>query len=259
MADIERGTAAGTTTGPLHHDKGRHGLGATNGTTGAGYGAGNYGAYGDNNYRRIANPHPLGILSFGATLFVYSLYSVHARGIHTPNVIVGMALFVGGLVQLLAGMWAFPRGSTFAATVYSLYGAFWISYAMILLPGTGIISSYGTTNELNDAVGIYFMIWMAITIILLLASLRRHITFLAFFVALTLFYMLHGAGYLKDSNNLYKAGGAFGIVASVITLYMGLAKLLESDHRALGKLPLGYLGARDGTATGANTAGRATY
>lgn len=38
------------------------------------------------------------------------------RGIGDPNVVVGMALGVGGLVQLLAGMWEFATGNTFGAT-----------------------------------------------------------------------------------------------------------------------------------------------
>ena len=38
------------------------------------------------------------------------------RGVAVPNVVVGMAIFTGGLGQLLAGMWEFPRGNVFGAT-----------------------------------------------------------------------------------------------------------------------------------------------
>jgi succinate-acetate transporter protein len=262
MAEIERGATApavGTTAGPgVVHEKGtRHGFLGHNPNNGAGYNgtgpgaAGNYyGAGQGGNYSRIANPHPLGILAFGATLFVFSLYSVHARGVYTPNVVVGMGLFVGGLVQLLAGMWAFPRGSTFAATVYSMYGAFWISYAIILIPGSGVAAAFSSANEFGDAIGIYYMIWMAITVIFLLASIKRHIGFLAFFFFLTLFFVFEGSAYMKSNNNLFKAGGAFGIVAALIAHYIGFAKLLENDRHLGGRLPLGYLGSRDAGATG---------
>ena len=57
-----------------------------------------------------------GLFSFASTTFILSLYNVNARGINVPNVVVGMAVGCGGLVQLLAGMWEFPRGNTFAAT-----------------------------------------------------------------------------------------------------------------------------------------------
>ena len=57
-----------------------------------------------------------GLFSFASTTFILSLYNVQARGITTPNVVVGMAVFCGGLAQLLAGMWEFPKGNAFGAT-----------------------------------------------------------------------------------------------------------------------------------------------
>jgi len=41
---------------------------------------------------------------------------VHARHVAVPNVVVGMALFYGGLAQFLAGMWEFAAGNAFGAT-----------------------------------------------------------------------------------------------------------------------------------------------
>ena len=45
-----------------------------------------------------------------------SLYNVNARHVVVPNAVVGMAVFCGGLAQLLAGMWEFPNGNMFGAT-----------------------------------------------------------------------------------------------------------------------------------------------
>ena len=44
------------------------------------------------------------------------MFNVNARGIQTPNVVIGMAIFAGGLLQFIAGMWEFPRGNVFGAT-----------------------------------------------------------------------------------------------------------------------------------------------
>jgi hypothetical protein len=44
------------------------------------------------------------------------MYNVKTRGITTPNVVVGMAIFAGGLTQFIAGMWEFPRGNVFGTT-----------------------------------------------------------------------------------------------------------------------------------------------
>lgn len=46
---------------------------------------------------RLGNPSPLGLLSFAITTFTLSMYNASFRGITTPNVILGLALGVGGL------------------------------------------------------------------------------------------------------------------------------------------------------------------
>ena len=57
-----------------------------------------------------------GLFSFASTTLILSLYNTNARGIHTPNIVIGMALFCGGLAQFLAGMWEFACGNTLGAT-----------------------------------------------------------------------------------------------------------------------------------------------
>lgn len=84
-------------------------------------------------FSRLANPSPLGLMGFGATTFVLSMYNVQARGITEPNVVLGMALGYGGLVQLIAGIQEFVCGNTFAATAFSSYGGFWLSFASELI------------------------------------------------------------------------------------------------------------------------------
>jgi succinate-acetate transporter protein len=56
-----------------------------------------------------------GLFSFASTTLILSLYNIQTRGINAPNVVVGMAIFCGGLAQLLAGMWEFPRNNAFGA------------------------------------------------------------------------------------------------------------------------------------------------
>jgi succinate-acetate transporter protein len=187
-----------------------------------------------------------GLFSFASTTLVLSLYNVHARHITAPNVIVGMALFFGGLAQFLAGMWEFATGNTFGATgesgtfhsislhhtqvmaaaaiikaccmpphdtmrsiiscfskhgvfqcrhgcrsvsvahhgpslysgvsltiyllwaAFTSYGAFWLSFATLLIPGSGVGDAYGADAGMEfDAIGIYLIAWMIVTFLFL--------------------------------------------------------------------------------------------
>lgn len=65
-----------------------------------------------NSVRKLANPSPLGLCAFALTTFVLSLINIQARGVQTNNIVLGLALFYGGLVQLLAGMWEFATGNS---------------------------------------------------------------------------------------------------------------------------------------------------
>lgn len=190
---------------------------------------------------RIANPGALGLFSFASTTFILSLYNVNARGIAVPNVVVGMACFCGGLAQLLAGMWEFPRGNVFGATAFTSYGAFWMSYATILIPGSGIVAAYGdNTDELNQALGIYLMTWFVFTFLMLIGALRRNFSFIALLFFLCITFILLAAGTWTSKVPVAKAGGAFGIVTALIAYYCALSELLVKGESWFG-LPMGTI------------------
>src|SRR5438270_11437915 len=77
----------------------------------------------------VANPAPLGLSAFALTTFVLS--SANTGLITAPNVVLGLALFYGGLVQLLAGIQEFKTGNTFGASAFCSYGGFWLDFAVL--------------------------------------------------------------------------------------------------------------------------------
>jgi len=188
---------------------------------------------------KIGNPAPLGLFSFASTTLILSLYNLQTRGITTPNVVVGMAIFCGGLAQLLAGMWEFPRNNAFGGAAFTSYGAFWMSYATILIPGSGVISAYTNADELASALGIYLIVWFILTFLLLIASLRKNIGLVVLFGFLAITFLLLAAGTFTGSLGATKAGGAMGAITAFVAYYVGLADLVASDGI---DLPLGKLG-----------------
>ncbi|KAH0589407.1 hypothetical protein H2248_005164 [Termitomyces sp. 'cryptogamus'] len=190
---------------------------------------------------RIANPVPAGVFAFAATTWLLSMYNVNTRGIHTSNVVVGMALFGGGLTQFIAGMWEFPRGNVFGATVLTMYGAFWMSYATIFIPGSGVMLAFSDETEFNNAFGMYLIVWLILTLLFIPPVVRRNMAFtiLLSTLAVTLI-MLSGAEF-TGSPRLTKAGGVFGIMTGLIAFYIAESELLASEARAIVRLPLGEL------------------
>src|SRR3954451_14710641 len=71
----------------------------------------------------VADPAPLGLAAFALTTFILS---GHNATFIPDGIWIGLAIFYGGLVQLLAGMWEFRNRNVFGATAFSTYGGFWI-------------------------------------------------------------------------------------------------------------------------------------
>ncbi|CAE6353917.1 unnamed protein product [Rhizoctonia solani] len=179
--------------------------------------------------RRLANPAPLGMFALAATTLMWSLYNARTRGLYQINAVIAQALAVGGLVQLLAGMWEFVTGNTFAATAFSILGGFWISYGIMYWPYSGSLVGYGTEGELGSALGIYFMVWMIVVFMLLLGSIRGSIPLAATFFFLFLMYMLVGIAHFTGRTGIRRAGGVIGCVASFIAFYTGAVGLHTRD------------------------------
>jgi len=190
---------------------------------------------------RIANPGPAGVFAFAMTTFLLSMFNVGTRGVSHPNVIVGMAIFAGGLTQFIAGMWEFPRGNVFGATAFSLYGSFWMSYATIFIPGSGVMAAFSSPQEFANALGIFLITWFIVTFIFLLAVIRRNIAFSILLSALDLAFLFLSAAEFTGNGHLQTAGGAFGIVTGLVAFYIGASELLNAEPRAVARLPQGLL------------------
>ena len=109
--------------------------------------------------RMIADPAPLGLGAFALTTFLLSLVNAGILPKDTEPMVLAVALAFGGIAQLLAGMWEFRKGNVFGATVFTSYGAFWLSFwAYLTFFAEGI-----PTEHHGVAAGWYLIAWAIFT------------------------------------------------------------------------------------------------
>src|SRR2546428_1780843 len=72
----------------------------------------------------VADPGPLGLAAFALTTFVLSAHNANLFGFgdHGNAIVIGLAIFYGGLAQFTAGMWAVRKRKNLPATPFSTYG-----------------------------------------------------------------------------------------------------------------------------------------
>src|SRR5262249_48606592 len=169
-----------------------------------------------------ANPAPLGLAAFALTTFVLSMFNTGLLSSGGEPIVYALALFYGGIAQLLAGMWEFRSGNTFGATAFSSYGAFWLSFAALFLPGLGAAGAIAS----SQALGVYFLGWTIFTGLMMLGSLRTTGATAAVFVLLFLTFLLLAIGGLADSTGWTRAGGWLGILTAIAAWYAGFAAII---------------------------------
>jgi len=183
---------------------------------------------------KIANPGPLGLCGFALTTFFLSAVNAGLlTGKGDVFVVVGLAVFYGGIAQFAAGMWEFRSGNTFGATAFTSYGAFWLSFAALLLPGFG--AAIGVASQ--TAIGYYLVGWTVLTGILLLGSFRTNGALALVFIVLFITFLLLAIGNLAPNANLVKIGGYTGIATAILAWYVALAGLLTGVSGGKINLP----------------------
>ncbi len=172
----------------------------------------------------IADPGPLGLAAFALTTFVLSMFNAGLISKGGEPVVLGLALAYGGGAQLLAGMWEFRRGNTFAAVAFTSYGAFWLSY-------WALVTFYAKTipaADVTDAVGLFLIAWGIFTAYMWVASLRTSVGVMVVFLLLAITFFLLGFGNTGPHPNLIKWGGYFGLATAAVAWYTSFAQVMFS-------------------------------
>ena len=195
----------------------------------------------DRGFVPVADPAPLGLAAFALTTF---LLSGHNASFIPDAVWIGAALFYGGLIQLLAGMWEFRNRNVFGATAFSTYGGFWLSLGVFvtfismsksfagLLQGSDVDNSLAWFLLAFAIFNTYMLFWatrvsLAVTLVFLTLEITEILLVIGFFR-------------LGDGMSPYwlHVGGWAGIVTALVAWYTSAAGVVNGMS-AKAVLPVG--------------------
>jgi len=182
----------------------------------------------------MADPAPLGLSALGITMLLFSAINAGWISASSTPVVLAIALPYGGISQALAGMWEFRRGNTFAATAFTSYGAFWISFVLL----NTVFAKDIQAADVSAGLGLYLFAWGLFTLYMLIASLASARAVTAGFFLLTLTFFALSIGTWGQSATWNTVGGYLGIATAILALYISFANVTKAQfHRTV--LPKG--------------------
>ncbi len=180
----------------------------------------------------FADPGPLGLAGFAGTTFFLSVVNTNMLGASVQTIVLGLALFYGGIAQLLAGMWEFAKGNTFGAVAFSSYGAFWLSFWYLL----NHLPEKAPPKDILHGVGVFLLVWTIFTAYMTIAALRTNGVLVLVFVVLLLTFLALTIGWLSEtvpqfaanSNGWIHLGGWLGLITALLAWYASFAGVLNA-------------------------------
>jgi len=176
----------------------------------------------------LADPGPLGLAAFALTTFMLSTFNSGLAPRSAEVVVLGVALFYGGIAQLLAGMWEFVKGNAFGALAFSSYGAFWMAFWYLVshaedLPTTGTDAAKG--------IGVFLLAWTIFTLLMTVVASRISGVLFALFSVLLVTFVFLTWGELGGSASMTKIGGYLGLVTALVAWYASFAGVLNATAK----------------------------
>ncbi|KAK1539066.1 uncharacterized protein CLUP02_07498 [Colletotrichum lupini] len=180
---------------------------------------------------------PIG--AFSTTLTTLSLSLMEWRGVTTTNVYIANFFFLAAFGLVISAQWELTGGNGFGYSVFSAFG-----YGAILTPSFGVSAAYGDdTQQLNNALGLFMIIWSVFVLAYLVATIPTNIVYILIFIFVELCFVLVAASYFAAADGhdsasvgLKKSGGVFAFLAGLVGWYLTFHLLLKDS---LVELPLG--------------------
>jgi len=171
-----------------------------------------------------ANPAPLGLCAFGMTTILLSLHNAGLTPLGSP--ILAMAIFYGGIAQVVAGIMEWKKNNTFGMVTFGSFGFFWISFAtLLLLPALGLAKA-----PLPVEMAAFLSVWGIFAVGLFICTLKMHRVLQITLLAVVLLVILLVTAQLTGNSLILNLGGLVGLVAGGLALYIGMGQVINEVY-----------------------------
>jgi succinate-acetate transporter protein len=172
----------------------------------------------------LATPIPLGLATLAATTFCVGVGAIfQSSAAWAPYAM--QALILGGLVELLAGMWAFAYGDALAATTFSFVGAFFGWWGLTQM---GFLGIHATAAVVTNSMATVLVVAAVVVLYLWVASFYEFAAFNLTLLFLWIAFGLMGIAMYSGVEALTVIGGISAVISGLIGAYASFAAIYNA-------------------------------
>ncbi|TWP48823.1 hypothetical protein FKR81_26370 [Lentzea tibetensis] len=193
-----------------------------------------------------ANPALLGYPAFAIGALSLALFLTGFNQTTIPSTLAGglpIMIVASGLLLIVASIWAIKRNDGVQAAIFGLFGAFWLSFTVLIV---GLLDNwFGKLPEpaQRGANANFLLVWFVLMLAMTFATLRlpKAITLLFVLVDFSLITLFSAVSIARPGAG----GDPFilhpGIAALFIMPFLGLYLFMSATNAALGgkSFPMG--------------------
>lgn len=172
---------------------------------------------------RTANPSYFAQIASGITFVLISLSTlgVFSRG----SIIAPIGLFTG-ILQIVAGIMEWSKGSTFATTIFLSLGFFWLTFASLLVfPKMGLADAPSTS-----LLTAFFGLWGFFALGMFIGALKAWRALQIIFISLAVLFFLLAIGTITGNSTVIIVSGYEGTLAGLFIMYAGIGGMLNTVY-----------------------------
>jgi succinate-acetate transporter protein len=144
-----------------------------------------------------------------------------------------MGFALGGLAQIIAGIFELKHGNTFGGTAFTAYGLFWWSLIFIWTNPAG-----QTAGADSVSLAFYLLLWGVFTLCMFIGTLKHNRATQVVFLSLTILFFGLSLGDFTGIETIHHVSGWIGIFCGASAIYNAMGQVINGEF---GKplIPLG--------------------
>ena len=163
----------------------------------------------------LADPGAWAVTAFATTSFMLGMYNAHLVSAGGAAIVIPVAFFFGGAMQIIVAVLEVIRGNVFGAVVFGTYGPFWVIYGLIVQHYAGTLAPASVAS----AVCLFLAMFAVLTFYFFIASLKTDVVLAIVFALIFIALVVLAIGAEGGSIRTTEIGGWITLIFAVLAWY----------------------------------------